>query len=189
MNFENDIQECLTVLQNGGLILYPTDTIWGIGCDATNEKAVAKIYALKQRPDEKAMLVLVANEKQLQQYITQPHPEISLYLKTAVKPTTVIYDGAINFATNLISKDGTAGIRIVQDDFCRQLIQRFRKPIVSTSANISGQAAPQTFAHISSSIKNNVDYVVQHRQNETTAAAPSAIIKRNADGSLLIIRS
>ncbi len=190
MSFENDIQQCVTVLQNGGLILYPTDTIWGIGCDATNEAAVAKIYALKQRPDEKSMLVLVADERQLNQYITQPHPEISDYLKTVNKPTTVIYEGAINLADNLINKtDNSIGIRMVKDDFCKQLIKRFRKPVVSTSANISGQPSPQIFAAIAEEIKNGVDYIVQHRQQETSAASPSAIIKRNADGSVHIIRS
>lgn len=190
MSFENEIQQCVTVLQNGGLILYPTDTIWGIGCDATNEDAVAKIYSLKQRPDEKSMLVLVADERQLNQYITLPHPEISEYLKTVSKPTTVIYDGAINLAGNLINKaDGSIGIRIVKDDFCKQLIKRFRKPIVSTSANISGQSSPQVYASITDEIKQGVDYIVQHRQHETAAAAPSAIIKRNADGTVHIIRS
>lgn len=190
MSFENDIQQCMLVLQNGGLILYPTDTIWGIGCDATNEAAVAKIYALKQRPDEKSMLVLVADERQLNHYITLPHPEISAYLNTVTKPTTVIYEGAVGLADNLINKtDGSIGIRIVKDDFCKQLIKRFRKPIVSTSANISGQPSPQVFAAITNDIKNGVDYIVQHRQNETTAAAPSAIIKRNADGTVHIIRS
>lgn len=190
VTFENDIQHCITVLQNGGLILYPADTIWGIGCDATNEAAVAKIYTLKQRPDEKSMLVLVADEKQLNQYITLPHPEISNYLKKATRPTTVIYEGAINLAHNLINKtDNSIGIRIVQDDFCKQLIKRFRKPIVSTSANISGQPSPQIFAAITSEIKNGADYIVEHRQNETAAAAPSAIVKRNADGSMFIIRS
>jgi L-threonylcarbamoyladenylate synthase len=190
MSFENDILQCVTVLQNGGLILYPTDTIWGIGCDATNEAAVAKIYALKQRPDEKSMLVLIADERQLNQYVTLPHPEISEYLKTVTKPTTVIYEGAVNLADNLINKtDNSIGIRIVKDDFCKQLIKRFRKPIVSTSANISGLLSPQIFAAITDDIKKGVQYVVQHRQTETTAAAPSAIIKRNADGTMYIIRS
>ncbi len=190
MNFETDIQHCLTVLQNGGLILYPTDTIWGIGCDATSEEAVTKIYTLKNRADEKSMLVLVADERQLNQYITQLHTEISAYLKTVTKPTTVIYEGAVNLAQNIINKaDGSAGIRIVKDDFCKQLIQRFGKPIVSTSANISGQLSPQIFAAIKGQIKIGVDYIVQYRQQETIAAEPSAIIKRNADGSLHIIRS
>ena len=189
MNFENDIQNCVTVLQNGGLILYPTDTIWGIGCDATNAEAVAKIFELKNRPDEKSMLVLVADERQLNQYITLPHPEIAAYLQTAVKPTTVIYEGAVNLAQNLISKDSSIGIRIVKDEFCKQLVKRFRKPIVSTSANISGEASPQIFADIKEEIKAGVHYIVEHRQKDTTPAAPSAIIKRNADGTVHIIRS
>ncbi len=190
MSFDIDIQKCVTVLQNGGIILYPTDTIWGIGCDATNEEAVAKIYALKQRPDSKSMLVLVADQKQLNKYITVPHPEISEYLNASTKPTTVIYENAINLADNLINKtDGSIGIRIVQDDFCKQLLKRFRKPIVSTSANMSGHPSPQNFSAITADIKAGVDYIVQHRQSETTPSMPSAIIKRNADGSLHIIRS
>jgi L-threonylcarbamoyladenylate synthase len=186
--FTNDIKSCIDVLQNGGLILYPTDTIWGIGCDATNEKAVAKIYELKKRPDEKSMIILLGNEKDLPGYVLHTNPKIFDYLKTVNKPTTVIYENAINLAKNLINKDGSIAIRIVQDDFCRQLIAAFKKPIVSTSANISGQAAPQIFATIDSAIKNGVDYIVQHRQNDAAPTAPSAIIKWNADNSVFIIR-
>jgi L-threonylcarbamoyladenylate synthase len=189
MLFANDIKSCIDVLQNGGLILYPTDTIWGIGCDATNEKAVAKIYDLKKRPDEKSMIILLANEKDLHNYILQPNTKVLDYLKTVNKPTTVIYEGAINMAKNLINKDGSIAIRIVKDDFCKELITAFKKPIVSTSANISGHAAPQIFATIDSVIKNGVDYIVQHRKNDETPAAPSAIIKWNADNSVFIIRS
>jgi L-threonylcarbamoyladenylate synthase len=189
MDFTTDIQACIKVLQNGGLILYPTDTIWGIGCDATNEKAVAKIYDLKNRPDEKSMIILLADEKDLSNYISQPDTKIFDYLKRAIKPTTVIYEGAINLAKNLVNKDSSIAIRIVQDDFCRQLIIAFKKPIVSTSANISGHAAPQIFATIDSVIKNGVDYIVQHRQDDATPTTPSAIIKWKADGSLFIIRS
>jgi L-threonylcarbamoyladenylate synthase len=189
MDFTADIQACIKVLQKGGLILYPTDTIWGIGCDATNEAAVAKIYALKKRPDEKSMIILLANEKSLPDYVAQTPPQIFDYLKTVNKPTTVIYEGAVNLAGNLINKDGTIAIRIVQDDFCRQLITAFKKPIVSTSANISGEASPQIFAAITAPIKNGVDYIVQHRQHDVTPTTPSAIIKWNADGSLSIIRS
>jgi L-threonylcarbamoyladenylate synthase len=189
MPFTNDIKSCITVLQNGGLILYPTDTIWGIGCDATNEKAVAKIYDLKKRPDEKSMIILLANEKDLPGYVLHPNPKVFDYLKTVNKPTTVIYESAINLAKNLINKDGSIAIRIVQDDFCKQLITAFKKPIVSTSANISGHAAPQIFTAIDSAIKNGVDYIVQHRQLDAAPAAPSAIIKWNADDSLFIIRS
>ena len=127
MPFTKDIEACIKTLQDGGLILYPTDTIWGIGCDATNDAAVAKIYTLKKRADEKSMIVLLAAEKDLLQYITQPPPGIFDYLKELSKPTTVIYDGAINVADNLVNKDGSIAIRIVKDEFCKQLVKRFRK--------------------------------------------------------------
>ena len=189
IGFANDINECIEVLKAGGLILYPTDTIWGIGCDATNEKAVAKIYRLKQRSDEKSMVVLVADEKTITEYVNQSEVKIFDYIKGIYKPTTVIYDGAVGLATNVIAKDGSAAIRIVKDDFCRQLIQQFKKPIVSTSANISSYPPPTIFADIDSAIKNGVDYIVQHRQDDLTPSGPSAIIKWNNDGSLTIIRS
>ncbi len=188
-NFTNDINASIKVLQNGGLILYPTDTIWGIGCDATNEAAVAKIYALKKRPDEKSMIILLADEKDLPHFISQYNPKVLDYLKGVNKPTTVIYETAINLAKNLINIDGSIAIRIVQDDFCKELIKHFKKPIVSTSANISGHISPQIFKDITAPIKNGVDYIVQHRQRDATPAAPSAIIKWNADGVLFIIRS
>lgn len=187
--FENDITECLTVLQNGGLILYPTDTVWGIGCDATNAEAVEKIYTLKKRNDKRSMIVLMADERDILQYITQPDPKVSDYIKGIHKPTTVIYDGAIGFADNLLPDDGSVAIRIVNDQFCKHLIKRFRQPIVSTSANISGYPAPAVFADIDVAIKNGVDYIVQHRQDDTTPSVPSSIVKWNADGSLHIIRS
>jgi L-threonylcarbamoyladenylate synthase len=189
MQFENDIKACLQVLKNGGLILYPTDTIWGIGCDATNEAAVAKIYQLKKRADEKSMVVLVAEEATITKYITQPEVKIFDYIKGIYKPTTVIYEGAVGLAKNVVAKDGTAAIRIVKDEFCKLLIQHFKKPIVSTSANISGYPPPIIFTDIDAAIKNGVDYIVQHRQDDLAPSTPSAIIKWNADGSLTIIRS
>ena len=189
MNFDTDINKCLEVLQSGGLILYPTDTIWGIGCDATNEAAVAKVFQLKQRPDEKSLIILLADERSIIKYVSQPNPAIFDHLQQTTKPTTVIYEGAIGLADNLIHEDGTVAIRIVKDDFCRHLIKRFKKPLVSTSANISGQSSPKIFAEISEQIKNGVDYIVQHRRDDITIAAPSSIIKWNADGSLSIIRS
>ena len=189
MQFANDIKECITILKNGGLILYPTDTIWGIGCDATNEAAVAKIYQLKKRADEKSMVVLEANEKNIATYITQPNVKIFDYIKGINKPTTVIYEGAIGLAKNAIAKDGSAAIRIVKDEFCNQLITQFKKPIISTSANISGYPPPVIFADIDVVIKNGVDYIVQHRQDDVTPSSPSAIIKWNADGTYQIIRS
>ena len=189
MLFNTDIEESVKILQNGGLLLYPTDTIWGIGCDATNENAVAKIYQLKKRADEKSMIILLADEQDLPNYITEPNPKVFDYIKGIHKPTTVIYEGAINLAKNLINKDGSIAIRIVKDEFCKQLIKKFRQPIVSTSANISGYPPPTIFADIDVAIKNGVDYIVQHRQDDLTPSSPSAIIKWNADGSLHIIRS
>ena len=188
MQFANDIKECITVLQNGGLILYPTDTIWGIGCDATNEEAVTKIYQLKKRADEKSMVVLVSDEKTIATYITQPNLKIFDYIKGIRKPTTVIYEGAAGLAKNVIATDGSAAIRIVKDEFCKQLIRYFKKPIVSTSANISGYPPPTIFIDIDVEIKNGVDYIVQHRQDDLSPSSPSAIVKLNADGIPQILR-
>ena len=177
MNFEKDILHCLEVLRSGGLILYPTDTIWGIGCDATNPVAVEEIYRLKKRPDMKSLIVLVATEKDIMQYVSEPDLAVFDHLKSVKKPTTVIYKGAINVASNLISQDGTVAIRICRDEFCKQLIKRFRRPIVSTSANISDQPFPKNFSEIVEQITSGVDYIVQYRQDETTDAEPSALIK------------
>ena len=187
--YENDIRECLYVLQNGGLILYPTDTIWGIGCDAGSAAAVEKIYLLKKRSDKKTMIVLLEEEKEILKYVTQPDPKIFDYIKGVHKPTTVIYEGGIGLAHNLIQQDGTIGIRITNDPFCRQLIRQYGKPLVSTSANISGYPPPVVFSDIDVAIINGVDHVVQHRQKDTIPSQPSSIIKWNADGSLTIIRS
>lgn len=187
MNFENDIEQCLLVLKEGGLILYPTDTVWGIGCDATNEESVTKIYALKKRQDEKAMIVLVANEKDVLQYTAAPDLAVFDFLQTTVKPTTVIYDGAIGLAGNLINKDGSIGIRICNERFCRHLLKRFRKPIVSTSANISGEPTAKVFAEISKEIKMGVDYIVHYRQGDNIAAQPSSVIKWD-NGKIEVLR-
>ena len=187
MNFENDIEKCLEVLRNGGLILYPTDTIWGIGCDATNEKAVAKVYQLKQRSDEKALIVLLADERDIMQHVAAPDLSLFDYLDSATKPTTVIYDGAIGFADNLIGNDGSIAIRICRDEFCRHLLKRFRKPIVSTSANISGMPSPKNFKEVSEEIKNGVNYIVQYRQNDETPAQPSSLIKWD-NGKVTVLR-
>jgi L-threonylcarbamoyladenylate synthase len=186
-NFEKDIQECLTVLNNGGIILYPTDTVWGIGCDATNVKAVQKIFELKQRADNKALIVLVTEEQDILQYVAAPDMEIFDYLASNEKPTTVIYEGAIGLADPLIGQDGSVGIRICQDPFCRQLIKRFQKPIVSTSANISGQPTPMRFTEIDPTVTNTVDYTVQWRQDDEKEGQPSRII-RWENGKVEIIR-
>jgi len=184
--FEKDIEQCLQVLKEGGLILYPTDTVWGIGCDATNMAAVARIYGLKERPDEKAMIVLVADERDVLHYTAAPDLAVFDYLETAPKPVTVIYDGAIGLAGNLTGHHGSIGIRICAEPFCKQLIRRFRKPIVSTSANISGQPTPRIFSEIPEAIKKGVDYIVLYRQTDTKLAAPSSVIKwKNGKAEIL----
>ena len=177
-----DLKKACDVLRKGGLILYPTDTIWGIGCDATNEEAVQRVYTLKQRADNKAMLLLLGNEARLESYV-QEVPEIAWSLiEVADRPLTLIYPGARNLAPNLIAEDGSVGIRITREEFSRRLCEQFRRPVVSTSANISGQPAPHTFQEIAEEIKQGVDYIVQYRQDDLTAAQPSSIIKLGAGG-------
>ena len=187
MSFEKDIEKCLEVLRDGGLILYPTDTVWGIGCDATSEIAVDKVYKLKNRSDEKAMIVLVADEKDIMQHVAAPDLALFDHLETTTKPTTVIYEGALGFADNLIGKDGSIAIRICKEEFCKHLLKRFRKPIVSTSANISGLPSPKIFKEISDEIKNGVDYVVQYRQEDDIPAQPSSLIKWE-NGRVTVLR-
>ena len=187
VGFENDIASCLQVLRDGGLILYPTDTIWGIGCDATNSEAVDRIYKLKRRPDEKAMIVLVADERDILKYVAAPDLQVFQYLEETVKPTTVIYENAIGLAENLMAPDGSIGIRICNESFCKHLIKRFRKPLVSTSANVSGRPVNATFETIPVQIKSGVDYVVQYRQEDKTMGSPSSVIKWK-DGKVEILR-
>jgi L-threonylcarbamoyladenylate synthase len=177
ISFEQEVQNSLQVLRNGGIILYPTDTVWGIGCDATNEEAVQKIYALKKRSDSKSMIVLVAEERDILQYVAAPDLSVFNFLQQQLRPTTVIFEGAIGFAENLIAGDGSIAIRIVRDKFCRHLVKRLGKPVVSTSANISGQPTPQTFREIGEEIKAGVDHIVQWRQDDNAPAQPSQIIK------------
>lgn len=183
-----EIKKAVDVLYNGGLILYPTDTIWGIGCDATNEKAVERIYQLKQRSDSKSMLVLLDNPTKLQAYVDEI-PDIAWDLiELSDKPLTIIYPGAKNLATNLIAADKSIGIRITTEAFSKKLCEVFRKPIVSTSANISGQPSPSTFTEISQEILNGVDYVVNYRQQEHSQATPSSIIKLGKGNVVQVIR-
>lgn len=187
-DYYEDSVQALEVLRRGGIILYPTDTIWGIGCDATNAEAVKRIYEIKQREDSKSMLVLLENPNLILGYIEEM-PEVAWDLiEFAEKPTTIIYGGAKNLATNLIAEDGSIGIRITKEAFTQKLIQRFRKPIVSTSANISGQPSPQNFSEISEEIKSKVDYIVSYRQGEVKNPAPSSIIKLGATGLIEILR-
>lgn len=188
MNFTEDIDNCLPVLRSGGVILYPTDTVWGLGCDATNEAAVQKIFSIKQREESKALIVLLADERDIIKYVSQPDLRVFDYLQSAERPTTVIYKGALGLADNLIAADGSVGIRLVKDEFCRHLIRRFKKPIVSTSANISGQPAPPCFSAIDNAVLRSVDYVVKYRQNDETQRQPSAVIIWNNDGTIQQLR-
>src|SRR6478735_761741 len=175
--FENDMEKCLEVLKQGGAILYPTDTIWGIGCDATNAAAAEKIMQLKQRPQQKSFVVLVASEKDILQYTAAPDLAVFEYLQTVIKPTTVIYEHALGLAENVCNADGSIAIRICNDEFCRHLIRRFRKPIVSTSANISGEPSPQNYSEISPAINQGVNYVVNYRQDDNNLHTASSIIR------------
>ena len=185
---QEEINKAIETLRKGGIILYPTDTIWGIGCDATNPAAVEKIYRLKQRAESKAMLVLMSNVAELERYVEEV-PEIAYDLiDVAVRPLTVIYDNAVGLADNLVAEDGSIGIRITQEAFSSQLCRRFRKPIVSTSANISGTPSPVNFQDISREIIDAVDYVVNFRRDENIKAQPSSVIKLSASGVIKIIR-
>lgn len=183
-----EIKKAISVLEKGGLILYPTDTIWGIGCDATNEEAIQKIYSLKKRADSKALLCLVANDAMLEKYVNHV-PEVAYDLiDLSEKPITIIYDKPKGVAKNLIAEDNTLGIRIASDKFCQYLINKFKKPLVSTSANISGEPAPRNFSQISDTILKGVDYAVAlYRDKEN--GAPSSIIKLSSDATVKVIRA
>lgn len=186
--FVDDLVKAIEVLRTGGIILYPTDTIWGLGCDATNSAAVKRIYEIKQREDSKSMLVLMENPNLLNSYMAEV-PEIAWELiEVTDQPLTIIYPKAKNLATNLLAPDGSVGIRITNEAFSQQLVQRFRKPIVSTSANISGQKSPQNYTEISEEVKKSVDYIVSYRQDDFSRSKPSSIIKLGVGGQIEIIR-
>ena len=183
-----EITKAIEVLDAGGLILYPTDTIWGIGCDATNEKAVQKVYELKQREDSKALICMVANDGMLERYISKV-PDLAYdIMDLSTKPTTLIYDKPKGIAKNLIAPDNTLAVRVATDKFCQYLINKFKKPLVSTSANISGEPTPQNFGQISQPILKGVDYVVNLQQGVQNGN-PSAIIKLGNDGTVKVIRA
>lgn len=189
-SFETDIKACIKTINEGGCILYPTDTIWGLGCDATNEEAIKKIYELKKRPANKSFIVLLAEAKDVLQYVATPHPDIINILENFTTPTTVIYNNAIDLPESLIHESGTIAIRITNDPFCKALIKRLKKPIVSTSANTSGMSSPRKFRDITIPIINGADYVVKHRQNDNTEILPSKIVQIDEhDGSIKIIRA
>lgn len=184
--YEQDLQGCLSVLRSGGIILYPTDTVWGLGCDATSEPAVQKIYGLKQRAESKSLIVLITEEQDIYRYVAAPDIAVFDFLEAQERPTTIVFDGAIGFAPNLLAEDGSIALRLVRDPFCRHLVKRFGKPLVSTSANLSGQATPQHFAEIDPAVLNGVDYIVRYRQEDTTPSQPSQIIRWTASGPLTI---
>lgn len=183
-----DIKKACEILSGGGLILYPTDTIWGIGCDATNEEAVRKVYKLKQRIDSKAMLVLVDSTAKLNSYVEEVPDQAWDLIDLTTKPLTIIYPKARNLPSCLVAEDGSIGIRVSTEEFSRKLCERFRRPLVSTSANVSGTPAPAIFDEIAEEIKAGVDYIVKYRQDDISKALPSSIIKLGQGGLIQIIR-
>jgi len=186
--FETEVENALAILRRGGVIVYPTDTIWGIGCDATNEAAVQRIYEIKKRQDSKSLIILVTEERDVLQYVAAPDPAVFDFIEDQSRPVTIIFEHAVGLPDNLVADDGSIAIRIVRDEFCRHLIKRLRKPMVSTSANISSQPSPQNFSQVSEQIKNSVDHIVKWKQNDATIGQPSQIIKWNNDGTRTVIR-
>jgi L-threonylcarbamoyladenylate synthase len=186
--FMEDIKTACKVLNRGGLILYPTDTVWGIGCDATNEAAVRRVCELKRRTDRKAMLILVDAAEKIERYVSDV-PEMAMELiALSDKPLTIVYSGGRNLAANLTGEDGSIGIRVTDEPFSRALCKHFRRPVVSTSANLSGQPVPPFFSLIHEDVKNGVDYIVNYRRDDNTVRQPSAIIRLGAGNILQIIR-
>ncbi|MHC1707933.1 MAG: L-threonylcarbamoyladenylate synthase [Bacteroidales bacterium] len=185
---KEEIENCISVLAKGGIVIYPTDTIWGIGCDATNAKAVEKVFTLKGRLHTKSLIVLLDTENKLEQYVKQV-PEIAWDLLEQVDtPLTIIYPGGINLAPNVLGADGSIAIRIVNDVFSKELIRRFNKPLVSTSANFSGEPSPVTFSRIHEKLMEAADYVVNWGREEFRTNRPSSILKLGLNGEIELIR-
>ena len=186
--FESDIINSINILQQCGIILYPTDTIWGIGCDVTNADAIKKIYQLKKREEKKSMIILLAHVSDIKNYVLHPSKKIIDFISQQKKPTTAIYNNAINLPRELVNADGSVAIRIVRDTFCEIILQHLQRPLVSTSANISGDVPPENFSMISPKIKDGVDYIVQHRQDEFQIFQPSSIIRLDNNNEIERIR-
>lgn len=186
--YQDDIEKSVSVMKRGGIILYPTDTVWGIGCDATCPEAVARIYELKKRADTKSMLVLVDNISALERLVREVPSVAYDMVELAIRPITIIYDDACGVAPNLIAEDGSLGIRVTKEAFSASLCKALRRPIVSTSANISGEPTPAIFSAVSPEIVNGVDYVVQYRQTDRSVSPSSQIIKLSPDGRVKVIR-
>lgn len=185
---DDEIKKAVDVMRQGGVILYPTDTVWGIGCDATNPEAVRKVYEIKRRPDSKALICLVDSDARLSRYVRNVADVTWDMIELAEKPLTVIFDKVVGLAPNLMAEDGSVGMRITREDFSKELCFRFQKPIVSTSANISGEPTARTFDEISDDIKNAVDYVVRYNQRCKEKHQPSSIVKIDSSGKFQIIR-
>jgi L-threonylcarbamoyladenylate synthase len=184
----DEVAKAFKILQEGGIILYPTDTIWGIGCDATNTEAVQKIYQLKQRDEAKSMIILLDTENKLESYVSEVNPLAYDLIEYAENPLTLVMPGAKNISPALIAADGSIAIRVTSNQFCQQLIQRLRKPLVSTSANVSGKPSPQYFSQIDQEIIDGVDYVVDIDQHSKEIKTPSTIMKLAPDGRFEFIR-
>jgi L-threonylcarbamoyladenylate synthase len=188
MTQQEDIKNAIECMKNGGVILYPTDTVWGIGCDATNKEAVAKVYAIKHRDDSKALICLIDSDNRMQKYFRNIPNVAWELIDAAIKPTTIILDDAVNIAENLVAEDGSLAMRITQEAFSKELCYKFQKPVVSTSANVSGEPAAANYCDISEEILNAVDYVCWTRRQEHKPHTPSSIIKLGREGEVTIIR-
>ena len=184
----DEVKKAIEVMKQGGVILYPTDTVWGIGCDATNPEAVKRVYEIKKRDDSKALICLVDSDARLSRYVRNVADVTWDMIELSTKPLTIIFDNATGLAPNLLAEDGSVGIRITKEEFSKELCYRFQKPIVSTSANISGEPTAQTFDEISDEIKNTVDYVVRYNQRCKEKHQPSSIVKIDSNGKFQIIR-
>lgn len=188
VDFEEDIKNCVQTLLAGGTILYPTDTVWGLGCDALNAEAVNKVYTLKQRPAEKSMIVLLADARDILHYVAAPPPDIIAIVESFDRPTTVIYDNGLELAENVVNADGSVAIRVTTDPFCKALIKRLRRPLVSTSANISGMPTPALYSGISQAIVSGADYVVRYRQDDEVIKQPSRLVRMTDEGDMVVLR-
>ncbi|RYY93353.1 MAG: threonylcarbamoyl-AMP synthase [Chitinophagaceae bacterium] len=186
--FEEEVTAALDCLRRGGTLLYPTDTVWGLGCSALDAAAINRIYTIKRRPDSKSLIILVASERDILEYVAAPDLEAFTFMQEQERPTTVIFRGAVRLPDNLVAEDGSIAIRITRDPFCRHLVKRLRAPLVSTSANISGEPAAPFFAEVSAEVKSGVDHIVRWRQEDREPAQPSMIVKWEGEGKYTVIR-
>lgn len=187
-NLNDEVNKALEVIEAGGVILYPTDTVWGLGCDATNEAAVKRVFEIKERAESKSLVMLLPDVKSVFNFVADPYPDLMGLLQSFDRPTTVIYPQAIGIASNALPADGSVAIRVTSEPFCKTLLKRMKKPLVSTSANISGETTAATFKEIAAAIKQRVDYIVDYRRDDDTQVKPSTIIKIDEDGQVSVIR-